>query len=219
MKGHFSNILCVLTDTHKQDEVIQQAIHIAKSHQANLTVVLALESLPPNANIVMESFSYIDSEQSMTSLAEEWLEKKRQKWSSKYPFETALRIGDPLLDVVRMADEQKIDLLVKLSDDDLLNRIFGSVDVRLLRKCPCAVWILHRGQDRKYKKVVAAVDLNYHYPPHEVPIRKALNMDILRTASQIALLEFAELHIVHAFDAVPDHIVRSGFISVDDDLM
>lgn len=219
MKGHFSNILCVLTDTHEQDEVIEQAIHIAKSHQAKLTLVLALESLPPNANIVMESFAYIDSEQSMKSSAEQWLEEKQQKWSSKYPLEHRLCIGEPLLDIVKMVDEQGVDLLVKLSDDDFLDRLFGSADIRLLRKCPCPVWILHRGQDRKYKKVVAALDLNYHYPQHEISVRKDLNMDVLRTAAQIALLEFAELHIVHVFDAVPDHIIRSGFISVDDDRM
>ncbi|GGW81300.1 universal stress protein [Alteromonas halophila] len=219
MKGHFSNILCVLNDTHEQDEIIEQAIHIAKSHQAKLTLALALEALPPNANIVMESFSYIDSEQSMQSSARQWLEDKQQQWSADYPIKTELCIGQPLLDVVSLVGERDIDLLVKLSDDDFMDRLFGSDDIRLLRKCPCPVWILHRGNSRKYKKVVAALDLNYHYPEHEISVRKALNMDLLRTASQIALLEFAELHIVHVFDAVPDTIVRSGFISVDNDRM
>ncbi|MEW9799074.1 universal stress protein [Alteromonas sp. CYL-A6] len=219
MKGHFKHILCVLNDTHDQNELIEQAIHIAKSHQAALTIMLALEALPPNASIVMESFSYIDSEQSMQTAAENWLAEQKAKITTQYPVTTVVKIGQPLIDVVSTVVKRNIDLVVKLSDDDFLDRVFGGDDMRLLRKCPCAVWIIHRNKPRKYKSVVAALDLSYHYPEHEISVRKSLNMDILRTATQVALLEFAQLHIVHVFDAVPDKILRDGFISVDEDRM
>lgn len=219
MNGHYSNILCVLSDTHQQDDIVAQAIHIAKSHQASLTLMLALESLPPNANIVMTSFSALDSQQSMETQADEWLVELGERWSQTYPLNTRVCIGNPLIDIVRYVQREKCDLVIKKADDSFLDRLFGSLDMRLLRKCPCPVWILDPDHKGKYKNVVAALDLNYHYPEHEVALRKKLNLDVLYHASKIALLEFSQLHIVHIFDAVPENIIRDGFISVDDDRM
>ncbi|MBD3585514.1 universal stress protein [Salinimonas sp. HHU 13199] len=216
MKGHFTNIACVLNDTHKQDEVVAQAVHVAKRHQAKLTVVLKLDALPPNAKMVMQSFAYLETQTSIESSAQVWLKEKAQTWQEKYPLETDVRVGDSNNDFLKYIVESGFDLVIKLSEADFLERLFGSEDMNLLRKCPCPVWVVHRGNSRQYDTIVACLDLNYHYPEHEVSVRKKLNMDILRYASQVALMEFAQLHIVHVYDAVPENIARGGFISVDE---
>lgn len=219
MKGHYQNILCVLTDSHRQDDTVAQAIHIAKAHQASLTIMLALEALPPNASMVMESFSYIDSQQTMESQATHWLEEQADSWGQHYALGTKVTVGQPLIDVVTYVLKSEIDLIIKRAEESFLDRLFGSLDMRLFRKCPCPVWIINHRPRSQYKNVVAALDLNYHYPEHEVAMRRDLNRDVLRHATQIALLEFAQLHIVHVFDAVPENIARDGFITVDDDRM
>ena len=219
MKGHYKNILCVMTDTHKQDNLVAQAMHIAKSHQAKLTLVLALESLPPNARMVMESFSYLDSERSMGSAANDWLEERVKEWSATYPMKGVVKVGHPFADVITKVQEDKHDLVVKTSEAGHGSSLFGTDDMHLLRKCPCPVWVINAHRSEQYKSVVAALDLNYHYPKHEIATRKKLNLDILRHAVQVSLLEFAQLHIVHVFDAVPENILRGGFISVDEDSM
>ncbi|QCZ94459.1 universal stress protein [Salinimonas iocasae] len=216
MKGHFTNIVCVLNDTHKQDEVVAQAIHVAKRHQARLTVVLKLDALPPNAKMVMQSFAYLETQTSIESSAQVWLKDKAQAWQEKYPLDTDVRVGDSNNDFLHYIVESGFDLVIKLSEADFLERLFGSEDMNLLRKCPCPVWVVHRGNSRQYDTIVACLDLNYHYPEHEVSVRKKLNMDILRYASQVALMEFAQLHIIHVYDAVPENIARGGFISVDE---
>ena len=219
MDSHFTNILCVLSDSHRQDDVVAQAIHIAKSNQASLTIMLTLEALPPNANMVMESFAYIDSHQSMESQARNWLTEQEETWSKEYPVQTVVKIGHPLIDIVTDVLRHHYDLVIKRSEEGFLDRLFGGLDIRLFRKCPCPVWVLSKKNRSQYKNVVAALDLNYHYPKHEISIRKKLNLDILRHAARIAMLEFAQLHIVHVFDAVPENIVRDGFITVDNDQM
>ena len=219
MKGHYKNILCVLGDSHRQDDTVAQALHIAKTHQANITIVLALEALPPNANMIMESFSYIESQQSMENQAQQWLTEQSKNWSQHYHADTEVLIGDPLIDVVSYVVNNNIDLVIKRAEESFLDKLFGSLDMRLLRKCPCPVWVVDRKSKSQYKNVVAALDLNYHYPKHEVSVRRELNRDVLRHASQIALLEFAQLHVVHVFDAVPENIARDGFITVDNDRM
>ena len=219
MKGHYKNILCVLSDSHRQDDTVAQAVHIAKAHQASLTIMLALEALPPNASMVMESFSYIDSQQTMETQAKHWLSEQAESWGKQYALDTTVSVGQPLIDVVSYVLKNDIDLVIKRAEESFLDKLFGSLDMRLFRKCPCPVWIINHKPRSQYKNVVAALDLNYHYPQHEVSIRRDLNRDILRHASQIALLEFAQLHIVHVFDAVPENIARDGFITVDNDRM
>ena len=219
MKGHYKNILCVLGDSHRQDDTVAQALHIAKTHQANITIVLALEALPPNANMIMESFSYIESQQGMEIQAQQWLTEQSKNWSQHYHADTEVLIGDQLINVVSYVVNNNIDLVIKRAEESFLDKLFGSLDMRLLRKCPCPVWVVDRKPKSQYKSVVAALDLNYHYPKHEVSVRQELNRDILRHASQIALLEFAQLHVVHVFDAVPENIARDGFITVDNDRM
>ena len=209
----------MLGDSHRQDDTVAQALHIAKTHQANITIVLALEALPPNANMIMESFSYIESQQSMENQAQQWLTEQSKNWSQHYHADTEVLIGDPLIDVVSYVVNNNIDLVIKRAEESFLDKLFGSLDMRLLRKCPCPVWVVDRKSKSQYKNVVAALDLNYHYPKHEVSVRRELNRDVLRHASQIALLEFAQLHVVHVFDAVPDNIARDGFITVDNDRM
>lgn len=219
MKGHYKNILCVLSDSHRQDETVAQAIHIAKTHQAEITIMLALEALPPNANMVMESFSYIESQQNMETQAQQWLSEQSKSWSQQYPVNTAVAIGDPLINVVSRVVNHDVDLVIKRAEESFLDRLFGSLDMRLLRKCPCPVWIVDRKPKSQYKNVVAALDLNYHYPEHEAEVRRELNRDVLRHASQIALLEFAQLHVLHVFDAIPENMTRDGFVTVDNENM
>lgn len=219
MKGRFKNILCVITDTHEQDEIVAHAIHIAKRHQAELTIMLALEPLPPNARMVMESFSYLDSQRSMVSTAEDWIETKAKEWGADYPLKGCVKTGELFVEVIKQVTAQNHDLVIKLTDNALLGRLFGNQDMHILRKSPCPVWLMHQGQSRKYKKIFAAVDVNYHYPEHEVSIRRELNMDILRHAAQIALMEFAQLNILHVYDVFPDHVIRSGLLSIDNKVL
>ncbi|MEG3766105.1 universal stress protein [Alteromonas sp. 14N.309.X.WAT.G.H12] len=216
MKGHFKNILCVLHDTHEQEALVAQAMHIAKKHQAKLTVLLVLDELPPNANMIMQSFEYLESQSSLSQTAQSWMDKKVAQWAEQYPVTGEIAIGHLYLEVIHLVVSKHYDLVVKFTENQLTMSITGAEDRNLLRKCPCPVWILHRNQPRQYKQVVAAIDINYHYPQHEVQIRKQLALDILSYASRIALLEYAQLHIVHVFDAVPENILRHGFISVNE---
>ncbi|MEC8231275.1 MAG: universal stress protein, partial [Pseudomonadota bacterium] len=158
-------------------------------------------------------------QQTMETQANHWLSEQAESWGKQYHVSTQVTVGQPLIDVVSYVLEYKIDLVIKRAEESFLDKLFGSLDMRLFRKCPCPVWIINHQPRSQYKNVVAALDLNYHYPEHEVAIRRDLNRDILRHASQIALLEFAQLHIVHVFDAVPENIARDGFITVDNDRM
>lgn len=218
-KGRFTNILCVLHDTHVQDPLIAQAVHIARVHQASLTVMLSLDTLPPNAQMVMQSFEYLESQSTMAQSAQTWLDSKLARWADDIPIKGVVAVGELFLEVIKFTVQNNIDLVIKRNQHGLLNTLTGSDDRHMLRKCPCPVWIMQHEKEKNYKHIVAAVDVNYHYPAHEIAIRKQLALDILNYSAHIAVLENAQLHVVHVYDSVPENILRSGFISVDENAL
>ena len=80
-----------------------------------------------------------------------------------------------------------------------LNRVFGSDDMHLLRKCPCPVWLVKPESAKVYQTILAAVDVDFDYPPEELNTRHLLIQQILKMAGSLAVSECAELHIIHAW--------------------
>ena len=91
------------------------------------------------------------------------------------------------------------------------DRLFGSDDMHLMRKCPCPVWMIKPQAEKSYRRILAAVDAGDDYPPAELATRHVLNLQILEMASSLALSEFAELHVAHAWVAIGERLMRGGF--------
>jgi nucleotide-binding universal stress UspA family protein len=75
-----------------------------------------------------------------------------------------------------------------------LKPLFGSSDQRLMRKCPCPVWIVKPSRKKYFRKILAAVDLN----PSE-PDTEALARQIMSLATWLAKEERSELHVLHVW--------------------
>jgi universal stress protein E len=98
-----------------------------------------------------------------------------------------------------MVLSQSFDLVVKPAEDpDWMDRLFGSDDMHLLRKCPCPVWLIKPAEKIRFKTVLAAVDID---PVNPMPEKQDLNRTILELAASIALADNASLHLAHAWDA------------------
>jgi len=95
----------------------------------------------------------------------------------------------------------------------VLNQVFGSDDMHLLRKCPCPVWLVKPNAPKVYQRILAAVDVDENFPTDELNTRDQLNVQILEMASSLALSESAELHIVHVWDAMGEGMMRGGFMA------
>ncbi|MBT8438598.1 MAG: universal stress protein, partial [Gammaproteobacteria bacterium] len=83
--------------------------------------------------------------------------------------------------------------------------LFGSVDLHLLRKCPCPVWIIKPSKRKHFARILAAVD-----PDPSEPANAGLNKQILELASSLAVREHSELHILHTWYFTYESSLRSG---------
>ena len=212
MRGHFRDILCVLTSIDEQSKLINQALHVANSHQAKITFQFALESLPPNAGLVMASLTYIESHQSLQKEAQKRLEQTIGHFNLAEQPVCVVTIGKPFYDVIQQVQNCGHDLVITQAQSGMSGFLFGADAMHLLRKCPCPVWLTHEQMARNYTNVMAAVDVNYYYTEDQNSVRRALNEDVLATAAEIALLENARLHIVHIYDAGSKHMIRDGLL-------
>lgn len=99
---------------------------------------------------------------------------------------------------------------------DWLDSLFGSDDMHLLRKCPCPVWMAKPRTDKAYRRILAAVDIGEGYPSSEVKKRYALSLKILEMAAGQALSEFAELHVVHVWEAIGESVMHGAILRTPD---
>jgi universal stress protein A len=70
-----------------------------------------------------------------------------QQWRSTHQLVTAVRVGTPVFEIIRYANEQKIDMIVMgtLGRTGLTHLLVGSVAENVVRKAHCPVLTVHRG--------------------------------------------------------------------------
>jgi nucleotide-binding universal stress UspA family protein len=121
-------------------------------------------------------------------------------------------IGTPFLEVIRDVLREGRDLVITCAETRR-GQPFASDEMHLLRKCPCPVWLYRPSAAAGHRRIVAAIDVDPYYPANERRERQQLNVDILETAAALALADGAELHVVHAWDAIGEHLMRGGLLA------
>jgi nucleotide-binding universal stress UspA family protein len=90
-------------------------------------------------------------------------------------------------------------------------RLFGDNDIDLLRVCPCPVLLIRQIPPKPHRhRCVCAGIYQDEVPGSHRDDRYAINRKILEHATAIATSQFAELHVVHAWEAYGEQHVRSG---------
>lgn len=163
-----------------------QALWLAPQLGARVTLLhstAADESWDPTEN------AYLAVPDGVTSAGREALEAVAEEFRARnVPVEVTLSEEIAWLAIVRCVLGRSIDLVIvgKRSTEGAPEHRIGSVSMKLLRKCPCAVWVIKPGSPPQVRRVLAATDLG------DVG-RKAVEH-----AAWVAGRCGAELHVVHA---------------------
>lgn len=115
------------------------------------------------------------------------------------------------------------DLIMKEAEPNE-SVLFGSTDMHLLRTCPCPVWLLKPGHgDVPFSQILAAVDPAppsdetdlFHLKAELAQKDEALDAKILKLAGSLAEREGAQLHVLLAWSAPGEGLVRGELIPAD----
>ena len=207
----FKNILCVMESQAAGKCALERAVALAEHNQAELTVVEVIPRVP--AGIGMPDGGPIsrDLRAAMVSEHEARLVSLIEPYRERLDVKHDVLTGTSFLEIIRAVLRNGHDLVVKCPESpDWLDRFLAGDDMHLLRKCPCPVWLMKPETSASYQRILAAVDVGDSYPPEELKTRQALNTMIMELAGSMAVSEFAELHVVHAWQAIGESTLRHG---------
>lgn len=178
--------------TETNTNALERAADLARSSGASLTLIDVVEAVGTNdpslANLIKQMQERLVEERA------ESLGKLSKIWDGVAAKVTVVP-GKDIDAITHLVSEEGFDIVIKSTiASHLGHMIWGALDQKLMRKCPCAVWLVREDQDHNFKRVVAAVDSLGD---------EELARNILETAATVVRLIGGELH---AITVVPTYL-------------
>jgi universal stress protein E len=209
---HFRNMLCVVEPEEENISAMERAVTLAENNQAKLTVVSVIERITAGIGLPDGGPISAELQTKMAQAQRQKLESLVADYRKRVDIQLNVLQGTPFLEIIREVLNNNYDLVVKAPENiEWQERVFGSNDMHLLRKCPCPVWIIKPEAPKSYRYILAAVDIGEDQQV-DIDTQHTLNLQILEKAMSLAISEFAELHIVHVWNAVGESAMRGGFL-------
>jgi K+:H+ antiporter len=210
-KSGYKDILLVLTPGIDEAATLGYAATLAEDNQAALTVV----------EVLTETSTSDEQDVSFPDELEEHMEESRclrlkelvTKLNANLNIQVKVLIGSSNEQVTREVISNGRDLVLKMAEGGhgLRESIFGDNDSRLLKSCPCPVLLVRSIPPKPYRHLrICAGIYQDESPSGHRDDRNAINHKILEHASWLATAQFAELHIVHVWEAYAEQDLRSG---------
>lgn len=173
-------------------DAYDQALRLAEDGGGAVTLIDVIEELP----VFLRTAT-----QGQPSLMETLKQEKRDELSKLatrgrergVDVRVEVAYGKPFLEITRSVLREDYDLVLDTIHRGRFN-LHGAVAAKLMRKCPCPVWAVQPDRGPSIQRVLAAVD-----PLSEHDTDDGLNRSIVDAALEVAALEQAEVHVVHAW--------------------
>jgi nucleotide-binding universal stress UspA family protein len=204
----FKNILFVAESTDHSSAALKRAVTLAINNQASLTIIGVVAALPRHMKMAITAVTPAELlDMVVAERRHELMDMAKAVTPNDRPLSVVkVLVGDAFIEIIREVLRNDHDLVIKPVEDHggIKRTLFGSSDMHLLRKCPCPVWIVKPSAHEHYRNILAAVDRD----PEDVE-NDALNRQILEMSTSLALAEFSELHVVHAWSIAFEDTLRS----------
>ncbi len=194
---------------------LERAVALAETNQAQLTIAAVGERLPSGIELPGGALEGETLQRAIVAGLQRRLDEIVGSRSSGLGIRARVLTGTLFLEVIREVLRNHHDLVMKcVEGTPSAGRLFGSQDLHLLRKCPCPVWLSRTMPAGGYRCIAAAVDVDPFGSPHELQTRREFNVRLVELAASLAIAEFAELHIAHAWNAPGEGLMRGGMVSM-----
>lgn len=194
----FKNILLFLGKSDFSGTAAKNAIHLARLNHASLTAVDVVHGDDGGYRFGTSSAKLHEIEHMLILERHKEIEQALKDADLDFEVDVQVLAGKEFIEVIRYVQREKIDLVIKEVEEDkrFAAMFFGSTDLRLLRKCPCPVWLVNPKAAPKNPKILAAVELEAIDDEGQL---NDLNQQIIEISSSLAFQEGSELHIVNSW--------------------
>lgn len=191
----FKNIL-VATDTRLDSHpIVDEAVEIARQNNASLRIVDVVPEFPWTVRMTLQDHENVrwliarDKQDKLDRLTNSIRDKGINA-------ESKVLWGETSVEIVREVLRGRNDLVLRVAKghDSSYKGSFGVTGRRLLRDCPCAVWLVADANTPGYKHIMGCIDTS---TGHEDDTN--LNHNVYELASAVSRQHDARLSIVHAW--------------------
>ncbi len=209
----FHNILFVSHGVTDETEALTQALSLARNNNAALKALVVCPEFPKEMANYKSKYEASLKEQLETSIRATREVVKVSE--ADVPVQVEVESGDmPSVRIIRHVLKDAHDLVIKEAEPKESGKGFKAMDMELLRKCPCPVWLTrpisrHRGE----MKIAVAID------PHSMaPEGHDLSLRLLELSRSLADTCSGELNIISCWDYEFEEYLRGNvWIKVSDD--
>ena len=191
----FRSILVLASGRDGGQAAVDQAADLAAQSFTRVTIVACITPLP----------NFLDVAGTEATLAHHAVAASERDRLNKLAkplrdlnasVEVEVLQGDVAEMVVQRVQRDGHDLLIKSADQPrtLAQKMFGTVGMRLMRKCPCPVWIIKTADHRGPSRMLVAID-----PMPVGEDRSPLNIKIMEIATSLARHRKCELHVAYVW--------------------
>ena len=207
----FKNILVVCEDPESDEALFKRAALIAKSNAAEICVASTLEEEAGELSSLLSGLPGAHSHDAELALVDH---RRNQLERTATGFEregiaTTIRVmqGTPFIEIIKQVFRGEHDLVLKTAAGrrDGYRRLFASVDLHLLRKCPCPVWIMQPSMRLAYDRILAAID-----PDPDDTNRDAISRLVMDLATSLKAIDKGTLHVLHAWRLYGEDAMRGS---------
>ena len=202
----FKSILVAATGAKDDATAMKQAVSLAKSNAARVTVI---DVIPPLRSDSEKLFKIAPPEKLQELLRSQRLGELEKLTASidtgGIEVSTKVLVGTDFVEIIREVLRDGHELVIKAAEGrgGRKERLFGSTDLHLMRECPGAVWIVKATKSRKHPKVLAAVD-----PDPSDEDKNRLNGVIMELGKWLSEHQGSELHVVHTWVLYSEPLLR-----------
>ncbi|WP_461519953.1 universal stress protein [Porticoccus sp.] len=211
----FNSILCVVDPEESSDTAIIQAVRIANDHQADITFASVVR---PARSLRGFHRSKEEYDRDFDALAEKKrpaIENRVAAIAPSMKANVEIYSGIGFIQIIKSVLNKQHDLVIKCAEDtDWVDRLFGSEDMHLLRKCPCPVLMLKPDQRDSFRNILATVDVGDDSSElDDGRVQERLNKEVLAYSVALCIPELTEIYVGSAWEAYAEDFYRYGVFS------
>lgn len=201
----FHNILFVSHGLGGEDEGLKQALQLASANQASLTILIACPSFPDKLGDYKASYEQFIIEGMEQAIKSTKMALKIN--TKKLNTHLELQCGSiPDVRIIQYAIRHSHDLLIKQAETSPNQSGFKALDMELLRKCPCPLFMVRPAKHtNKEVRIAVAID-----PKDEEPVDRELSLELLNYASCLSKHYSGQLDIVSCWFFPPEEYLKDG---------
>ncbi len=200
----FRNILVSVDSRAEALPALDWGVKLAEQFGSRLTVVDTVPDFPWYLQLALTEHEHVRELllHERRELLAGWVQPLKERGLA---VNAEVLVGRTSTQLIGEVQRGGYDLVIRVSKGTASRRsgFLGTTSMKLLRKCPCPVWIVKPEPQPSFKCVVAAIDPVTRDPEHQ-----ELNERILTLAGSICEAQQGALQVVHVWSIYGETLLR-----------